>query len=263
MCDWCQTDSDFEHQALNAPGEYSPVYVTNRDTNETRKYDRTFIVNDLVGGTEVTTIVTTADFPAAEKAVFDQAVAGANVIFVQIPREDLTGIFPNLGDQDSVVGDIANGSIDNEVINTISLEIERRNLLPSRTSVSSDAGVQIAGTGGNVGSGETIRIRDLNIVIIYSDGSTISVRRRGSDGKFVNWSVKDAEGNQIPVEATEPGGNVPISLGAFVNNDFFFGGSGSQLAGLALADLVSTGTGAQCTVAQLGEGITRVTCSTP
>ena len=250
LCDWCQTDSDFQHQALNAPSTYSPVYVTNRQTNETRKYNRTFIVDDLWDGIEQTVAVTTANFPASVKAVFEQAVNDANIIFVRLPREDLVGNFSNLGGQDSVVGDISNGSIDNEVINAVIQEIERLNLLPTHISVNNEAGLglqsKIGGVSGNLGSGSTIRIRDLNIEITYSDGSTISFRRRGSDGKLVNWSVKDAEGNSLPITGPDESGNVNLNLGSLLDRDIFFGGSGSQLAVLALMDLIHRETGVVC-----------------
>lgn len=264
LCDWCVTDSDFEHQALNAPGSYSPVYVTNRDTNENRKYSRTVIIDDLWDGIQQTVIVSQVDFPASVKAVFEQAVNDANIIHIRIPRDDLAGIFSNLGAQGSVAGDIYNGFIDNEVINAVRQEIERRNLLPTHTSVNEQAGFgvesKIGGVSGSVGSGGTIRVRDLNIVITYSDGSTISFRRRGSDGKLVNFSVKDAEGNSIAVTGPDEGGNVNLNFGLLLERDFFFGGSGSQLAALALADLIDAETGAQCTVEVLASELTRVTC---
>jgi len=264
LCDWCETDSDFQHQALNAPGSYSPIYVTNRNTNETRKYDRVVVIDDLWDGVQQTVIVSPAVFPASVQAVFEQAVNDANIIHFRIPRDNLVDIFPNLGEQGSVVGDIQNGLIDNEVINAVTQEIERQNLLPTHTSVNNQAGLgaqsRIGGISGSIGAGGTIRIRDLNIVITYSDGSTISFRRRGSDGALVNFSVKDAEGNSIPVTGPDQGGTVSLNLGSLLDRDFYFGGSGSQLAALALADLMDRETGAHCTVEQLASELTRVIC---
>ena len=235
MCDWCQTDSDFQHQALNAPGTYSPVYVTNRQTNETRKYNRMFIVDDLWDGIEQTVAVTAADFPDAVNAVFEQAVNDANIIYQPIPRNDLVGIVGNVGAQSSVIGDLSSGSIDPRLVAALRVQVELLNLLPTATSVSEQAGINIEGsTGGRglgagftSGEGETIRIRDLTIEIKYSDGSAIVVSRRGSDGKLVNWGVSDAEGNLIPIDDPPEG---LINPDAFVGREFFFGGSGSQAA---------------------------------
>lgn len=236
LCDWCNLDSDFEHQALNAPGSYSPIYVTNRETNETRKYDRITIIDDLWDGVSETVVVSEANFPASEEAVFQQAIDNANVLDVEISRNDLSAYLSNFSNQGSVVGDIDLGYIDNRLLNALRLAIEDRNLLPDHTSVSEDAGLSTPIVGANYGSGSTIRVKDLVITIVYEDGSTITVARKGGDGEFTNWSVIDAEGNEVPLEDPENG--TSVNPAAFAGREFYFGGPGSAAGSQGLADFV-------------------------
>lgn len=240
MCDWCVTGSDFSNRALNAPGTYETVYVTNRDANETRKYNRTFIIDDLWDGVQQSVFVGAADFPAAEQAVFTQAVENATILEVRIPRDGLVGPIPGVGEQGSVVGDISSGFIRDSFINALRNEIINRNFLPTHTQINTEAGLTTPIIGVSAGAGNTIRVEDLVIVIDYDDGSAISVTRRASDGKFVNWSVTDAEGNEIDVQIPDENGNVPINPGSFVDREFIFDGPGSGIAGGVLAELLDT-----------------------
>jgi len=262
LCDWCETDSAFQHQALNAPGNYTPIYVTNRDTNETRKYDRSVIINDLWGGVQQTVIVTLADFSAAVKAVFEQAVQNANVIAIRIPRNDLAGLIAGFGQAGSTAGDISNGYISNGLVNALNREVERRNLLPTHTQVNVDAGLTTPIAGANYGQGSTIRVRNLTIDIMYEDGSTITVTRRANDGKLVHWFVVDAQGNEIPLE--DPVNGTSINAAAFEGRDFYFGGD--QHAVLGVIDFINRSTALVCTVntsAIDGIEIMTVRCSRP
>lgn len=242
LCDWCESDANFQYEALNAPGEYTSIYVTNRETNETRKFDRIFIINDFVGGVEQQVFVTTANFPDADKLVFEQAVEGANTVFISIPRADLAGV-GGLGDVSSVVGDISVGSIDNRLINSTILTLEVSGRLPSRLSVNDQTGLSIVGSGGNVGAGETIRVKDLVIEIEYPDGSILSFRRRGGDGEYTGFSATDADGDSTNID-DPPNGTV--NIGAFVGRDFDFGGASAQSGALGLMDFLSSSGGLQC-----------------
>lgn len=200
LCDQCVTDSGFEFEAMRAPGTYTVVYVSNRQTNETRKYDRETVTDDLDDGFQQLTSVRSAYFPDPEQAAFEQALEGANEGYRNFPRHSLNGLITGLYDQPSVVGDMSSGFIDDRLINGIRRLIDEAGLLPTRTSVNAQAGLTIVGTGGQVGAGETIRVKDLVIEIIYPDGSALSVTRRGNDGEFVNWTLTDADGNAIRVE---------------------------------------------------------------
>lgn len=242
LCDWCESDANFQYQALNAPGQYTPIYVTNRETNDTRKFDRVFMINDLVGGVEQQVFVMTANFPDAEKVVFEQAVEGGNIVFTSIPRADLAGV-GGLEDVSSVVGDISYGSIDNRLINAVILKFEIDGMLPSRTSVNTQGGLNVKGLGGNIGVGETIRVKDLITEIVYPDGTLMTFRRRGSDGVLTGFSVTDADGDAINID-DPPNGTV--NPGQFVGRDFDFGGASAQSGALGLMDFLSSEGGLQC-----------------
>lgn len=243
LCDWCDTDSEFKQQALNAPGNYSPIYVTNRDTNETRKYNRSIIIDDLWGGMQQTVFVSAADFPATEKAVFEQAVHDANLVGIRVPRNDLAGLVAGFGEQGSTLGDISNGYISNGLVNALEREVERQNLLPTHTQVNAEAGLTTPIAGANYGQGSSIRIRNLTIEIIYEDGSSVVVTRRASDGKLVHWFVVDADGNEIPLQ--DPVNGTSVNAAAFEGREFHFGGD--QHAVLGLIDFLNQAAALACT----------------
>jgi len=47
ICDGCTSDSDFSSRALQIPAPYERVYISNTLTNETRRFQRTIIMDDL------------------------------------------------------------------------------------------------------------------------------------------------------------------------------------------------------------------------
>lgn len=220
-CDWCDTDSEFANRALVAPEGSSPVYVTNRNSNETRKYNVSVIVNDLWDGVQYTTIVALANFPAADKAVFEQAVQNGNVVYAEISRQALSQIHIGVGNTNSVAGDFVGGSIDRTIAAAIAMELERREFLPDKESINAHVGIDAKVGGIDGGAGATIRIKDLAVVITYEDGSLLLVTRRGSDGTFVHWGVKDAAGTAIQIEG--PDWSTEFNPGGFAGMQFLFG----------------------------------------
>ena len=262
LCDSCTSDSGFRYQALNAPGNYTPVYVTNRDTNETRKYTRWTSIEDFDGVLIQQTEVFEADFPAADKAVFEQAVQGSNIIFAQIPRNDLSGVIPGIVDQGSTAGDVSLGSLQTAYFTALRIEIERRNLLPTHESVNVEAGLDSPIVGANYGEGSTIRKRSLAIVVIYEDGSSVSMTRM-PDGTLISISVLDADGNVIPVQGPPNGGTVPLAFDEFGGRDFGFGDTpGNRLAVEAFANAVNQGSGGSisCTWSPTASGGLVINC---
>jgi hypothetical protein len=261
LCDSCTTDQAFRYQALVAPGSYSPIYVTNRDTNETRKFERFTSVEDFHGALVRRTEVVPAEFAPGVEAVFRQVVLSGNEIFAIIPRNDLAGLVPGVDRESSVVGDLAGGSLRASFINAFILEIERRGLLPTHESINVEAGVETPIAGANYGQGGTIRKRDLSLVIQYDDGSTISVVRR-PDGTFILWEALDGNETVIPLDAPTGTGSVPVDPEAFGGTSFHFGGGRDNRVGAeALRDAigVATGGGIRCTANTTLHGI-ELTC---
>jgi|SRR6056297_312072 len=234
LCNGCTADSDFERVAVNAPGTHTPIYVTSWDSNETRKYDRRFVTEELVRGIERTVLATDAELSGAVMAVFEKAINDAAIHHLRMPRNDLAGILPGVEEQDSVIGDISRGYISSGLKNAIREEIDRRILLPTYASVNAEAALDTPIAGMNFGQRDAIRIRDLVIVITYDDGSTLMLARRRRDGKFVNWSITDAEENIISLQGPDEAGNTLIRPESFVNRELVFGpGSGSAARALA------------------------------
>lgn len=244
-CNVCDADLEFERVAVNAPGEHTPVYVTNWDTNETRKYDRMFVTEELVDGIERTALATEADFPDSVRAVFEKAINDAAVYHLRMSRNELAGTPPGVGEQASVVGDIPQGYISSTLINAIREEIDRRILLPTYASVNAAAALDPPIAGMNFGQGDAIRVRGVTIVIIYDDGSAIVVRRRGSDRKLVNWYITDAAENVIDLQAPDEAGNIPVNPDSFANREFVFG-PGSRSAARGLADVLAAEAALYC-----------------
>jgi len=210
LCDWCDTYSEFRQQAFNALGNYTPIYVTNRETNETRKFDREFHVEDIGGGRlSQTIVVSSASLSVSEEAAFEEAVEGANTVMIRIGRDNLDGLVPGVGRARSVADDLVsgNGGISSSLRNAIQFYVELRRLVPDVKSVNEDIGLQadgkMAGLGFNFGEGQTIRIKDLVVIVDYEDGSAISSTRNGQLGVYQNWGATDAEGTNIELSDSD------------------------------------------------------------
>ncbi|MEX2497373.1 MAG: hypothetical protein WD397_00685 [Wenzhouxiangellaceae bacterium] len=261
LCDSCTTDTAFRHQALNAPGSYTPIYVTNRETNETRKYNRWTFLEDFDTGVVQWTEVVTADFPVTEKSVFQQAVQDASRLVAPISRSDLSGVLLGTDVPSSVVRDISDGRLRASYFSQIRLHLEDNGYLPDFESVSRDLGVDTPIGGLSGGVGNTIRKRSLIIIVSYDDGSRVSLVRL-PDGTLVEIEVLDADGNLIPVQGQQDNGSVPIATTEFNGIRLGFGqGPGNALALEALADRIGgTGSGLDCHVSGSGNTLT-LTCT--
>lgn len=255
MCDSCQTEADFVQSAVSAPGSYELVYVSNRISNVTHKFDRFFTVEDLDGGYVHMTHVMWADFPDSDKAVFSSAIANSQTIFAPIDRDELDGLGP-IGNPGSVAGDLSNGFISQGMLSALALWLETSAHLPSRESVNADLGLDLGDFGFIIGQGEALRTRVLTVRINYPDGSYIQFSRQ-PDGTFNNWTASDANGNEI------------VLLGSAVNEERFgdnapydFGSGGDvRDAVIALIQALQT-TRFTCSMEDRpgGDGV-RVTCT--
>lgn len=261
LCDSCTTDQEFRYQALVAPGSYSPIYVTNRDTNETRKFERFTSVEDFHGSLVRRTEVVPAEFAPGVEEVFRQSVQNSNIHYQVLPRNDMAGLIPTIGRETSIVGDLRNGQLRPAFVTALRELVERRGLLPTHESINVEAGVETPIVGANYGQGGTIRKRDLILVIQYDDGSTISVVRR-PDGTFVEWQAADGNETVIPLDVPTGTGSVPVDPEAFGGTSFHFGGGReNRAAAEALRDAIgaATGGGISCTATSTLNGI-RLTC---
>jgi len=206
ICDFCMTDSDFADRAAGVPGHYLLVYVTNRNTSETRRFRREISAGGIFSaGTEGTrrtiTIETIPEpIPAAEQQIFFETVQGANAIAVTISSNDL--LFNTPGSRDSVVGDIQHGAVDTRLFSALRTLLIGRGLAGAADQVSQSVRGVVRKIGFNLtaSSQDNIRTVPLQVVVEYPNGSSINVVLSANFTEWSELAVVDDAGTLIPVE---------------------------------------------------------------
>lgn len=223
LCDWCTTDTAFRHQALNAPGDYTPIYVTNRETNETRKYNRWTLLEDFDTGVTQWTEVVAADFPVAEKSVFQQAVEDATTISVGFPRSKLTG-FSGAGLRRSVVEEIASGRLSGDFLGSLRNYLRTEGFYFSGNEISTRLESALMGISSSVTS-SGVRQFPLQATVTYDDGSKIQITLSADASEWFEVAIFDADGNEIAVIPPADGsGNATYDPRGNDGREFRFGG---------------------------------------
>lgn len=223
FCDSCSTEQQFSQQAYDAPTGYEWIYVSNRDSNESKKYQRFTTREDFGNGYVWMTHVVPATMQSGEKNALENAISGANITEVTFDRGDLAGTVIGFGDTSSVMGDFSGRALDPLYTNALIRHLESSGALPTLESV--NQALQAFGVGAE--SGGTIRARNLIIEIVYDDGSAIVVRLK-PNGDLDNWVAVDVDGQSIDLDIDQ-GGDVVIDDGS-LGSDFsiFYGGDGDQ-----------------------------------
>lgn len=211
FCEFCQTEADFRTAAVEAPGTYSIIYVSNRDTEVTQKFNRFYFREDRFGQTSIMIEVVSAVFPPAQNLVFDTAIQGANEGSAEFQRDSMNAVMP-AGDLDSVIGEF---EPDRLTLNTgfffgLRQHLKDQNFIPTLSEISLEAGVQIAGTGIHRGEGSGIRRTEINITVTYDDGSVLRVVLL-PDGTFTGLEIRDIDGTILPVQNPLQPLTTPIS----------------------------------------------------
>jgi len=199
ICYSCETDDQFLQRALQIPSPYTLVYVSNPGINETRRFGRTIIVDDLWDTVNVTIRAFPEQMSAMENDVFNQTIQNSSVVFAPIDRAQLNGFAPS--GVDSVVGDLQNGSLDTRVLTGLQAYLTALGYRGSASQVSSNVGVNIKIVSFNlqVQPGGSIRTSQLHVRIRYPNGSTVDVVLSPDFQTFSGLTVTDDEGNAIPV----------------------------------------------------------------
>ncbi|MEX2499141.1 MAG: hypothetical protein WD397_09745 [Wenzhouxiangellaceae bacterium] len=225
MCDSCTSDTAFRHQALTAPGSYTPIYVTNRETNETRKYNRWTFLEDFDTGVTQWTEVVSADFPVAEKSVFEQAVEDATTIFVGLPRSNLTQ-FSGAGLRDSAVEEIAAGRLSSDFLSSLRNYVRTEDFFPSVDEISGEIGTTIGGLSSSLSvSPSGVRKFPLQVTVTFGDGSKIKITLSADASEWSEVAIFDADGNEIAVVLPSDGsGNATYDPRGNDGREFRFGG---------------------------------------
>lgn len=220
LCDDCTTESEFRHQALQAPDHLTTVYVTNRDTNRTRKYDRQITWEQSGKSLRREIRVTETTFPADEQHVFEQAVTASNRLEAEFGRNKLGWM--SLRDQSSVAGDMQYGTFSPAFVSASYVEMVHRDLAPIQESINEQARLKPPILDGNYGEGGTLRKKPLRVQIRYEDGSVLGFRLQ-PNGDADQWFAADAAGNEIPLKTGEGRGNIPVDFYRFAGHEFVFG----------------------------------------
>lgn len=198
LCDNCRTDSHFNQAAFNAPQPHTVVYVTNRSSNETRKFSRFTTIEDFSDGYVHMIHVLPETMSALETSVFTDAVEKAAQIRVEFDRHRL----PGAGHGQTVLDDLTGGRT-TRTYDTALTELLAAYTV-SRVTVGRQIGATIAGTGGSYAYTDSIRITPLVVVINYPDGSKMTFTQM-PDGTLVNFFAQDIEGNEIVIQGSVPG----------------------------------------------------------
>jgi len=259
ICDSCTTDDDFRGRALQVPEPYTRVYVTNRESNVTRRFGRLIIVDDLWDTRSVTISVFSEEMTAQEEQAFSQTVQNAGAISVTINRSTLDGYAP--GGRDSVVGDLQNGRLDPGLLNGLEIWLRFNGYAGSASQVSSETGADlgVVSFNLNIKPDGSIRTQSLIIKIRYPSGSTVQIKLSADFSTWSQLAITDDDGTPIPVE--DP--NDPV--GSFVdpiNDRGMFFDTASQRFIDRLRDALDDRTALSCRT-EFFDARVAVICSTP
>lgn len=207
ICDGCTSDSDFSSRAVQIPSHYERVYISNTLTNETRRYQRTIMVDDLWGGTSLTIIANERSMTAHETNVFQETIQNAGAVFIGLPRSRLDGL-SGLSGRDSVVGDLSTGMLSGGLLTGLKAYLRTNGYAGSRSDVSSitDVDAWIFSYNLRINTGD-MRTEPLIVRITYPDGSSLTIELDKELNEVLSVNGIDAEGNEIVFE--ENSGNTP------------------------------------------------------
>ncbi|MDT8410496.1 MAG: hypothetical protein RQ741_12935 [Wenzhouxiangellaceae bacterium] len=263
ICDSCITDSNFRQRALQVPGFYPLVYVTNRDANETRRFRRVISAEDRFDSRTILIEVFEELIPAVEKTVFSETVQGAKAAFVAVKRSDLA--FAPSG-RDSVIGDIQTGKLDVRVLNSLRTSLILRGHAGSGNQVSSGVTgtIRKVGINLNASSNNSIRTFPLQIQLTYANGSVVEVVLSTDFKTWSGLAITDDAGNSIPVEGIKsPAEDTPIRGAELNNRELEFSSSNPGFVENFVDALRSRPPGGAliCNTEQIGPSRVRVTCT--
>jgi len=242
ICDGCTTDTEFRHAAREAPLD-GIVFVSNGNIGITKKFERLTFIEDSPG--EIIAWISVIDLPIseAEAAVLNEALEKSRVVVTSIARDSI----PGLGPADSVLGDIQNGRLSSTFMQWLRLELLMRGHFPSPHSVSGEAGITIGSIRIQGSSSfDQVRTHSLLVVILYADGSRVTLTFSPDPATIEAVAVTDADGTELPISGFNADGSIGLDRDGFMEREFAFGSPADELLNwLNLA-------------AQIGEPVCRV-----
>jgi hypothetical protein len=222
ICDSCESDSEFASRALNAPGSYALIYVSNRGRNETRKFQRWTSFEDFEGGIVQRTEVSRLDMDAVEKGAFRSVIQDANTHFQALPRSALD-MWSSVGERGSAVQEIASGTLSFDFLGSLRSALIHAGLFPTERSINLGAGKQLKGISviGQVSSSK-VRQYPLRVRVFYEDGSRISVTLSADASTWSEVTITDRDGNELHIR--NDSGRFSVDPNANDGRDFRWGG---------------------------------------
>lgn len=199
ICDGCTSDSDFSSRALQIPAPYERVYISNTHTNETRRFQRTIILDDLWGGASQTIFANEQSLTAQEAQVFQETIENAGTVFMTVPRDRLDA-FSGLSGRDSVVGDLTTGQLSGGLLSGLQTYLLTQGYQGSVSDVETEFGFDFILSYNASVNLDDVRRQPLTVRITYPDGSFMQIRLDEDLNEVLSVSGVDAEGNEIPFE---------------------------------------------------------------
>jgi len=203
ICDSCYSDSDFSSRAVQIPQPYERVYISNSQTNETRRFQRSFIVDDLWGDQSLTIIANEEALTAQEAQAFEETIQGADALQIGISRDTLDG-YSGLSGRDSVVGDLATGSLSDGLLTGIQTYVRSQGYAGSASDVEAETEVDTLILSFNLTINlDDLRTEPLVVRITYPDGSRLQIKLAKDLTEVLSISGTDAEGNEIKFDQND------------------------------------------------------------
>lgn len=213
ICNACSTDMDFRTRAVQIPFPYDRVYISNSLSNETRRFQRSFIEDDFWGGPSLTIIANEEPLTAEEAQVFEEVIQNAEATFITISRDSLD-FHSGLSGRDSVVGDLTTGRLSGGLLSGLQAYLRAQGYAGATSQVSSVTNIDVWVFSYNLNINPSdLRTHPLTVRINYPDGSSIQIEFDKDLTEVLSVSALDAEGNEIPFElsSTSTPGVTPVS----------------------------------------------------
>ena len=208
ICNSCSSDSDFRSRAVQIPSPYERVYISNALTNETRRFQRSFVWDDLWGGLSLTIIANELSLTVQEGQVFEEIIENSGDSFEAIPR-DWLDYLSGLSGRDSVVGDLTTGRLSGGLRSGLRTFLRDLGYAGAESHVEAAFGFDFIFSYDASVNLDDLRTLPLTVRIEYPDGSFLQIELDKTLTTVLSVSAIDAEGTEIPFDLNDS--NFPVT----------------------------------------------------
>ncbi len=263
FCDICIGDSDFRHHATQVTVD-GIIYVSNRSTNTTRKFQRWTTYEDFSDGVVQMTHVFEAPMAAQEKGAFEQVINNADTGFAQINRDELEIV--GAGHAGSGLDDLrSDGGLSFNFLGAVRAHVVNLGHFPSESSISSAVGGSVKIVSGNVSNASSrgVRVAPLRVQVDYPDGSNVKMTLSPDAQRFSEIILTDMNGEELRITGQDENGETRITVSGFADKEFFFGASDKAVLDLFGFINRTSGGGLSCVAEAVAKELVRVVCQRP